>query len=70
MLGSRGRSVSSRSDSHNPHSYSSYTEALSESEDSEGGHWKSISKKKKSSREEDDFSQSWGEDPEDHLKIF
>ncbi|GKD58745.1 hypothetical protein Tco_1296254 [Tanacetum coccineum] len=59
MLGSRGRSVSARSASHNPRSYSSYTEALSESEDSEGGHWKSRSKKKKSSREEDDLSQSW-----------
>ncbi|GJV08375.1 hypothetical protein Tco_1346031 [Tanacetum coccineum] len=34
-------------------------EALSESEDSEGGHWKSTSKRKKSSREEDDLSQLW-----------
>ncbi|GKD11600.1 reverse transcriptase domain-containing protein [Tanacetum coccineum] len=56
-LGSRGRNVSARSDSHNQRSYSRYTEALSESEDSRGGHWKSRSKKKKSSREEDDLSQ-------------
>nr|GEV60988.1 hypothetical protein [Tanacetum cinerariifolium] len=34
-----------------------YTGALSESKDSEGGHWKSRSKKKKSSEEEDDLSQ-------------
>nr|GEU58355.1 reverse transcriptase domain-containing protein [Tanacetum cinerariifolium] len=58
-LGSEGRSVSTRSDNHNQHSYSRYTEALSESKDSEGGHWKSRSKKKKSSREEDDLSQPW-----------
>ncbi|GJR47233.1 hypothetical protein Tco_1315336 [Tanacetum coccineum] len=32
-------------------------EALSESEDSGGGHWKS--RKKRSNREEDDLSQSW-----------
>nr|GEW29450.1 reverse transcriptase domain-containing protein [Tanacetum cinerariifolium] len=58
-LGSRGRSVSARSDSHNQRSYSRYTEALSESEDSGGGYCKSRSKKKKSSREEDDLSQPW-----------
>nr|GEX47139.1 reverse transcriptase domain-containing protein [Tanacetum cinerariifolium] len=46
------------------------TEMLSESEDSEGGHWKSKLKKKKSSIEEDDLSQPWKCDPEDHLKIF
>ncbi|GKA64010.1 hypothetical protein Tco_0763616 [Tanacetum coccineum] len=34
-------------------------EMLSESEDSGGGHWKSKSKKQKSSIEEDDFSQQW-----------
>nr|GEZ13306.1 reverse transcriptase domain-containing protein [Tanacetum cinerariifolium] len=56
-LGSRGRSVSARSDSYNGHSHSRYMEALSESEDSEGGHWKSRSKKKKSSGKEDDLSQ-------------
>nr|GEV10088.1 reverse transcriptase domain-containing protein [Tanacetum cinerariifolium] len=58
-LGSRGRSVCARSDSHNQHSYSRYTEALSKSKDSRGGHWKSRSKKKKSKREEDDLSQPW-----------
>ncbi|GJX35538.1 ribonuclease H-like domain-containing protein [Tanacetum coccineum] len=34
-------------------------EALSEGEDSIGGHWKSISKRQKSSVEEDDLSQPW-----------
>ncbi|GJW43956.1 reverse transcriptase domain-containing protein, partial [Tanacetum coccineum] len=34
-------------------------EPLSESEDSEGGHWKSKSRKQKSSMEEDDLSQPW-----------
>ncbi|GJR50743.1 hypothetical protein Tco_1401264 [Tanacetum coccineum] len=83
-LGSRGKSMSARS----------------ESKDSDGGHWKSRSKKK-SHREEDDLSQPWvceevdpftpricyfnfpktrmpshiktydgSEDPEDQLKIF
>ncbi|GJT40550.1 hypothetical protein Tco_0940415 [Tanacetum coccineum] len=58
-LGNRGRNVSTRSDSHNHCSYSRYTEAMSESEDSGCGHWKSRSKKKKSGREEDDLSQPW-----------
>ncbi|GJT21639.1 hypothetical protein Tco_0891576 [Tanacetum coccineum] len=58
-LGSRGKSVSARSESHSQHSHSRYTEALSESDDSGGGHWKSRSKKKKSCREEDDLSQPW-----------
>nr|GFB21429.1 hypothetical protein [Tanacetum cinerariifolium] len=58
-LGSRGKSVSARSDSYDQHSHSRYTKALSESEDSGGGHWKSRSKKKKSSGEEDDLSQPW-----------
>ncbi|GJR76549.1 reverse transcriptase domain-containing protein [Tanacetum coccineum] len=47
--------------------------ALSESKDSGGGHWKSRSKKKKSSGEEDDLhikTYDGSEDPEDHLKIF
>nr|GEX17901.1 reverse transcriptase domain-containing protein [Tanacetum cinerariifolium] len=35
------------------------SQALSESKDIEGGHWKSRSKKRKSSREEDDLSQLW-----------
>ncbi|GJW24872.1 reverse transcriptase domain-containing protein [Tanacetum coccineum] len=58
-LGSRGKSVSARLDSHNQRSYSRYTEALLESEDNGGGHWKSRSKKKKSNGEEDDLSQPW-----------
>nr|GEY82162.1 reverse transcriptase domain-containing protein [Tanacetum cinerariifolium] len=58
-LGNRGRSVSARSYDHSHRSYSRYTEALSESEDSGGGHWKSRSKNKKSSREDDDLSQPW-----------
>nr|GEX35503.1 reverse transcriptase domain-containing protein [Tanacetum cinerariifolium] len=58
-LGSRGKSVSARSDSYNQHSHSRYTEALSESEDSGGGHWKSRSKKKRSSGEKGDMSQPW-----------
>nr|GEY17135.1 hypothetical protein [Tanacetum cinerariifolium] len=56
-LENKGRSVFARSYDHNQRSYSRYIEALSESEDSGGGHWKSRSKKKKSSREEDDLSQ-------------
>ncbi|GKB25567.1 reverse transcriptase domain-containing protein [Tanacetum coccineum] len=44
-----------------------YTEALSECEDSEGGHWKSRSKKKKSCREEDDLSQPWVCEEVDHF---
>ncbi|GJZ77589.1 reverse transcriptase domain-containing protein, partial [Tanacetum coccineum] len=35
------------------------TEVLSEGEDSAGGHWKSRSKRQKSSIEEDDLSQPW-----------
>ncbi|GJZ72595.1 reverse transcriptase domain-containing protein [Tanacetum coccineum] len=58
-LGSRGKSVSARSDSYSRNSHSKYIKALSESEDNEGGHWKSRSKKKKSCREEDDLSQPW-----------
>ncbi|GKC72273.1 hypothetical protein Tco_1118156 [Tanacetum coccineum] len=49
-LGSRGKSVSTRLDSYSRNSHSKYTEALAESEDSEGGHWRSRSKKKKSYR--------------------
>nr|GEW80974.1 reverse transcriptase domain-containing protein [Tanacetum cinerariifolium] len=56
-LGNRGKSVSARLGSHNRYSYLWYAEALSESEDIRGGHWKSKSKKKKSIREEDDLSQ-------------
>nr|GFD18985.1 hypothetical protein [Tanacetum cinerariifolium] len=56
-LRSRGTSVSACLDSYNRYSHSRYTRALLESEDSEGGHWKSRSKKKKPSGEEDDLSQ-------------
>nr|GEV39881.1 reverse transcriptase domain-containing protein [Tanacetum cinerariifolium] len=58
-LGSRGKSVSALSDSYDQHSHSRYTEALSESEDSGGGHWKSRSKKKKLSKEKEDLPQPW-----------
>ncbi|GJY98432.1 reverse transcriptase domain-containing protein [Tanacetum coccineum] len=56
-LGSRGRSTSAHSDSHQESSR--YTENHSESEDSEGGHWKSKLQRKKSSVEDDDLSQPW-----------
>ncbi|GKD46207.1 hypothetical protein Tco_1270852 [Tanacetum coccineum] len=56
-LGSRGKSVFACSDSYSRNSHSKYIEALSESEDSEDGHWKSRSKKKKSYREDNDLSQ-------------
>ncbi|GJY61092.1 hypothetical protein Tco_0461749, partial [Tanacetum coccineum] len=58
-LGSRGKSVFARSDSHNQSSYSKYIDALSEIKDNGGGHWKSRSRKKKLSKEEDDLSQPW-----------
>ncbi|GKF45138.1 hypothetical protein Tco_0131690 [Tanacetum coccineum] len=44
---------------HNKRASSRRTEALSESEGSVGGHWKSKSKRQKSSIEEDDLSQPW-----------
>ncbi|GKA31236.1 reverse transcriptase domain-containing protein [Tanacetum coccineum] len=56
-LGSRGRSTSVYSD--NRQESSRYTKSHSESEDSEGGHWKSKSRRKKSSVEDDDLSQPW-----------
>ncbi|GJW87341.1 reverse transcriptase domain-containing protein [Tanacetum coccineum] len=56
-LGSRGRSTSVYSD--NRQESSRYTKGHSESEDSEGGHWKSKSRRKKSSVEDDDLSQPW-----------
>ncbi|GJX09623.1 reverse transcriptase domain-containing protein [Tanacetum coccineum] len=49
------------------------TEGFSEIEDSGGGHWKSKSKRQKSSIVEDDFhikTHDGSKDPEDHLKIF
>ncbi|GJY66950.1 reverse transcriptase domain-containing protein [Tanacetum coccineum] len=69
--------VVARSNSHNQTSYSRYTDALSESEDSRGGHWKSRSKKKNQvGRRTICLSHSHikiydgSEDPEDHLKIL
>ncbi|GJT67122.1 hypothetical protein Tco_1018602 [Tanacetum coccineum] len=56
-LGSKGRSTSAHSDSRQESSR--YTENYSESEDSEGGHWKSKLRRKKSSIEDDDLSQPW-----------
>ncbi|GJV31330.1 reverse transcriptase domain-containing protein [Tanacetum coccineum] len=56
-LGSRGRSASAHSDSRQESSR--YTKNHSESEDSEGGHWKSKSQRQKSSVEDDDLSQPW-----------
>ncbi|GJW70194.1 hypothetical protein Tco_0127111 [Tanacetum coccineum] len=56
-LGSRGRNASAHSDSRQESSR--YTENHSESEDSEGGHWKSKSRRQKSSVEDDDLSQPW-----------
>nr|GEY53915.1 reverse transcriptase domain-containing protein [Tanacetum cinerariifolium] len=44
--------------------------ALSESEDSRGGHWKSRSKKKKSSREEDDLYQPWKKYIKDPIELY
>ncbi|GJW70553.1 hypothetical protein Tco_0127470 [Tanacetum coccineum] len=58
-LGSRGKSVSARPDSYHQHPHSRYAKTLLESEDSGGGHWKTKSKKKRSSAEEDDLSQPW-----------
>ncbi|GJT82169.1 hypothetical protein Tco_1056511 [Tanacetum coccineum] len=56
-LGSRGRSASVYSDSRQESSR--YMENYSKSEDSEGGHWKSKLRKKKSSVEDEDLSQPW-----------
>ncbi|GKC18017.1 hypothetical protein Tco_1014799, partial [Tanacetum coccineum] len=56
-LKSRGWSTSAHSDS--SQESSRYTENHSESEDREGGHWKSKLQRKKSSVEDDDLSQPW-----------
>ncbi|GJV39055.1 hypothetical protein Tco_1417495 [Tanacetum coccineum] len=56
-LESRGRSTSAHSDSRQESSR--YMENYSESEDSEGGHWKSKLQRIKSSVEDDDLSQPW-----------
>ncbi|GKF89966.1 hypothetical protein Tco_0263929, partial [Tanacetum coccineum] len=52
-----GRSTSAHSDSRQESLR--YTENYSKSEDSEGGHWKSKSRRKKFSVEDDDLSQPW-----------
>nr|GEZ31862.1 reverse transcriptase domain-containing protein [Tanacetum cinerariifolium] len=52
---SKIQKVSQHSESRTPNR----TESISKSEDSGGGHWKSRSKKQKSSIEEDDLSQPW-----------
>ncbi|GKA93602.1 hypothetical protein Tco_0815588, partial [Tanacetum coccineum] len=56
-LESRGRSTFAHSDSRQESSR--YTENYSESGDSEGGHWKSKVRRKKSSVEDDDLSLPW-----------
>ncbi|GJZ61346.1 reverse transcriptase domain-containing protein [Tanacetum coccineum] len=56
-LGSRGRSTSVHSDCHQESSR--YMKNYSESEDSEGGRWKSKLRRKKSNVEDDDLSQPW-----------
>ncbi|GJZ46406.1 reverse transcriptase domain-containing protein [Tanacetum coccineum] len=56
-LRSRRQSTSVHSDSRQESSR--YTENYSESEDSEGGHWKSKLLRKKSNVEDDDLSQPW-----------
>ncbi|GKB00216.1 hypothetical protein Tco_0828209 [Tanacetum coccineum] len=53
-LGSKGRSTSTHSDSHQENLR--YTKNYSESEDSEGWHWKYKLRRKKSSVEDDDLS--------------
>ncbi|GJS20985.1 hypothetical protein Tco_0449617 [Tanacetum coccineum] len=58
-LGSRGKSVFAHSESRYQSSRSRRTELRSESKDSGGGHWKSRSKKQKSSIKEEDLSQPW-----------
>ncbi|GKC88566.1 reverse transcriptase domain-containing protein [Tanacetum coccineum] len=66
-LGGRGRSTSAHS--YSRQESSRYTENYSESEDSEGGHWKSKSRRKKFSLGHVK-TYNGSEDPEDHLKIF
>ncbi|GJT93623.1 hypothetical protein Tco_1082468 [Tanacetum coccineum] len=47
-----------------------YTEITLKSEDSEGGHWKSKLRRKKSSVEDDDLSQPWTESHENSYKCI
>ncbi|GKD78708.1 hypothetical protein Tco_1341329, partial [Tanacetum coccineum] len=55
---SRGTEPASKKH-HNKRASSRRTEALSESEDNVGGHWKSRSKKQRSNIEDGDLSQPW-----------
>ncbi|GJV59575.1 reverse transcriptase domain-containing protein [Tanacetum coccineum] len=57
--GRRDEGVFNRVKRHHERKCSRRTEMLSESEDSGGGHWKSKSKKQRSSIEDDDLSQPW-----------
>ncbi|GKD65200.1 hypothetical protein Tco_1307308 [Tanacetum coccineum] len=58
-LGDRGRSVFAHSESRYQSSRPRRAEPLLESKDSKKGHWKSKSRKQKSSMEEEDLSQPW-----------
>ncbi|GKC99949.1 hypothetical protein Tco_1170224 [Tanacetum coccineum] len=58
-LGDKGRSLSAHSESRYQGSRPRRAEPLSESEEIEGGHWKSKSRKQKSSMKEEDLSQPW-----------
>ncbi|GJW21126.1 reverse transcriptase domain-containing protein [Tanacetum coccineum] len=69
-LGNRGKSVSARSDSYSQNSHSKYTEALSESEDSEGGTESQDQRGRNRVRKMMTCPSHGSEDPEDHLKIF
>ncbi|GJW14969.1 reverse transcriptase domain-containing protein [Tanacetum coccineum] len=56
---SRSRGTKPASEKHHKRASSHKTEALSESEGSAGGHWKSRSKKQRPGIEEDNLSQPW-----------
>nr|GEY31524.1 reverse transcriptase domain-containing protein [Tanacetum cinerariifolium] len=67
---SRSRGAESASKKNNSNRESSHrTKALSEGEDSVGGHWKSRSKKQKSSVKENDMSQPWKKCIKDPVEI-
>nr|GEX76723.1 reverse transcriptase domain-containing protein [Tanacetum cinerariifolium] len=60
---SRSRGTEPTSEKHHNKIASSHkTQALSESEGSAGGHWKSMSKKQRSSIDDDDLSQPWAKE--------
>ncbi|GKE50437.1 hypothetical protein Tco_1481695, partial [Tanacetum coccineum] len=58
-LGDRRRSVSAHSENSYQGSHPRRAGPLSESKDIEGGHWKSKSRRQKSSIDEEDLSQPW-----------